>query len=210
MISIMAGFDQAGPEQAYDNFVKAKEVKEQHAMTDIRGEYVFLIDRSGSMSGSSIDMAKSSLTLFLKSLPKDSLFNVVSFGSSFTFLHSESVQTSKQSIETSYKQIQSFDADMGGTEIYDGLKRVFDQPLKAGYPRFVFLLTDGAVSNTEQVLRLIQSNNHKAQVFSIGIGSGCSAELITKAASYGRGKHEFVVDNQEIYEKVISSASLIT
>ena len=102
-------------------------------------------------------------------------------------------------------KIQRFGADMGGTEIYDGLKRVFDQPLKAGYPRFVFLLTDGAVSNTEQVLHLIQSNNNnKAQVFSIGIGSGCSAELITKAASNGRGKYEFVVNSQEIYEKVIS------
>ena len=204
MISIMADFDQAGPEEAYDNFVKAKEVKEQHAMTDIRGEYIFLIDRSGSMSGSRIDMAKTSLTLFLKSLPRDSLFNIVSFGSEFTFLHSESVQTSKQSIETSCGQIQCFTADMGGTEIYECLKRTFDQPLKTGYPRFVFLLTDGDVSNTTQVLQLIQSNSHKAQVFSIGIGSGCSAELITKAAHYGKGKHEFVVDNKEIYEKVIS------
>jgi len=62
-------------------------------------------------------------------------------------------------LEFATKQVERFEADMGGTEIYQGLKTVFDPPLKKGYPRFVFLLTDGDVSNTRQVLDLIKTNN---------------------------------------------------
>lgn len=76
--------------------------------------------------------------------------------------------------------------------------------LAKNYPRNVFLLTDGAVGNTNQVLNLIRTRSHKARVFTIGIGSGCSAELITKGAEFGKGKHEFVAENNDIMGKVIN------
>ena len=48
--------------------------------------FIFIVDRSGSMSGSSMRTTKDALTLFLKSLPADSLFEVISFGSDYTLL----------------------------------------------------------------------------------------------------------------------------
>ncbi|KAL4496552.1 hypothetical protein ABPG72_015913 [Tetrahymena utriculariae] len=60
-----------------------------------RSEFIFLLDRSGSMSGESISRACEALILFLRSLPNDSYFNVVSFGSSFDKLFPSSAQYSR-------------------------------------------------------------------------------------------------------------------
>ena len=42
--------------------------------------YVFIVDRSGSMSGPCIQLTKQALALFVKSLPADSRFDIISFG----------------------------------------------------------------------------------------------------------------------------------
>ena len=41
-------------------------------------------------------------------------------------------------------------------------------------------------------------------MYTIGIGSGCSKELITESAKAGKGKFEFISDNEDMTEKIIS------
>ena len=56
-----------------------------------KAEFVFIVDRSGSMDGDRIDAAKEALLLLLKSLPVGCSFNVVSFGSSHQLLFPEGI-----------------------------------------------------------------------------------------------------------------------
>ena len=117
-----------------------------------KAEFVFIVDRSGSMSGSRIDAAKEALLLLLKSLPVGCSFNVVSFGNEHSLLFSDGSRPySKESLDEALELQKSMKADMGGTEILDPLKAVFKKPPKPGMPRQVFLITDGEVGNTNQV-----------------------------------------------------------
>lgn len=51
------------------------------------------------MDGIRIDNAKRALEVFLRSLPEDSFFNVLSFGSSFKYLFQDSAKNTKENVE---------------------------------------------------------------------------------------------------------------
>jgi uncharacterized protein with von Willebrand factor type A (vWA) domain len=63
-----------------------------------KGEFIFILDRSGSMDGIRIQNAKAALEIFLRSLPEDSYFNVVSFGSNHKFLFEKSMKNSRDTL----------------------------------------------------------------------------------------------------------------
>ena len=67
----------------------------------------------------------------------------------------------------------------------------------------MFLLTDGGVSNTEGVLRLIKMNTKFCRVHSIGIGNGASFNLIKGSAENGKGKYILISDYENPAEKII-------
>ena len=128
-----------------------------------QGEYIFVVDRSGSM-GLNIKSARETLVLFLKSLPDGCYFNVIGFGSAFQKLFTKSEVYSDRTLDEACSHAKSMDADLGGTEILRPLQDVFSQPLIKGYPRQVFILTDGAVGNTQEVIGLVRRNAHKARL----------------------------------------------
>ncbi|XP_045212788.2 von Willebrand factor A domain-containing protein 5A-like isoform X2 [Mercenaria mercenaria] len=171
------------------------------------GEYIFVIDRSGSMGGDEIKNAKEALLLFLKSLPPGCYFNIVSFGSTHSSLFSNGSQEyTKENLGKAVKLQKKMDADMGGTEILSPLEDIFKRKLMQGHPRRVFVLTDGEVSNTHQVLGLVKTQSQKTstRVFSLGIGHGVSTALVKGIAKNGGGKAEFIVGGDRVQSKVVS------
>jgi len=88
------------------------------------GEFIFVLDRSGSMDGSSIKKAVEALTLFLQSIPAGSYFNIVSFGSNHSLMFKKSVSYSKETLTESLQKIKSFGGDMGGTNLLSPMKTV--------------------------------------------------------------------------------------
>lgn len=169
-------------------------------------EYVFIIDRSGSMRGTRIEKARRALVFFLKSLPYNSQFNVISFGGSYQKMFPQSVPYNTQNLNTAIQQINKFSANLGGTVILNPLNVAFSDPKPANYQRNVFLLTDGAVSNNQQVFNSIESNcaYNTARVFSIGIGNGCSELLVKRSAKLGNGMSVIISDDDNVEGKIIN------
>ena len=166
-------------------------------------ELIFVIDQSGSMGGAYIEAAKETLMLFLKSIPDGCHFNIVGFGSSYKFLFTTSASYDQAHLDQASDHTRAVRADMGGTELLQPLKEIFKMPSIKGLPKQVFVLTDGAVSNTMSVINEVKKNSHKARCFAVGIGSGASTALVKGIADAGRGSSEFVQSEEKMQGKVM-------
>lgn len=159
---------------------------------EVNTEIIFLVDQSGSMGGESIKEARKALKTCLEILPKTVLFNVIGFGSGFVSVFPQSKPSEKQYLTKALNYAKSMDATLGGTEILAPLEDIYSKPVRRATPRNIFLLTDGGVSNTEKVKQLVQNNSHNTRVFSFGIGSGVSQELVNGVARLGKGRAVFI------------------
>lgn len=173
-----------------------------------KGEFIFVLDRSGSMSSRSrIGMAKEAIILFLKSLPPQAFFNIISFGNQYKALYPENQPAIDQCVEDAISKVQRFEADMGGTNIDDALSFCYNMKKLPDTPRLVFLLTDGDVRNPKGTALIALKNNKHCRTFTIGLGSGASPYLVREVAKKGRGKYEFVENGENLAGKVISLLS---
>ncbi|XP_078102751.1 von Willebrand factor A domain-containing protein 5A-like isoform X2 [Sander vitreus] len=169
------------------------------------GEFVFLLDRSGSMAGSRIKSARDTLLLLLKSLPMGCYFNIYSFGSSYEHIFPKSVEYSQKTMEEALKKVEEMGADLGGTEILMPLKHIYSQPCIPSQPRQLFVFTDGEVDNTKEVINLVKRNSGSHRCFSFGIGEGASSALINGLAKEGGGHAQFITGTDRMEPKVMQS-----
>ena len=186
---------------------KAPEVEEYDMMESV-GEHIFILDCSGSMRGNRIKTAKEACILFLHSLPMDSKFNIIFFGNAFRSIFPTPLPYTEQHLQEAIIQVEKQEATMGGTEILPALVSIFSTAVDALYPRNIYLLTDGAVSNPEGVIEVIRKENHSSRTHTLGIGEGASGHLVMGAAHAGRGGYQFCADGEDIAPKVISSLSM--
>ena len=183
--------------------------KEQNISTYIdnfQGNFIFCIDRSGSMWGQRIEIAKQSLLYFLKSLPdNNSNFNVISFGSKYMPLYENCVVVNEENIEKAINQVYEFKADMGGTELKGALQYIESLAKNSGLRTRVFILTDGSLFDTNDCLNQVQKTISEMDIryYSLGIGNGCSEALIKGIALKGAGEFEFSKNELDMAEKVI-------
>ena len=78
-------------------------------------------------------------------------------------LFPESVPYNQENLDKAVAHANSLQADLGGTELYQPLEHIFNEPLISHLTRQIFVLTDGSVSNTQQVIQLVNNNSHKAR-----------------------------------------------
>ena len=178
--------------------------REEREGGEVSSEIIFVIDRSGSMRGEPIASARATLELLLRSLSPGCAFNVVGFGTNFKLLFPEgSKRYDTESLQKATEYASTMKADMSGTEMLAPLVEIFRLPNLSGMSRVVVVLTDGAVRNTEEVLRCVRDNRSKGRMFSIGIGSGVSSELVRGMAEAGGGRAVFVLEGERMQGKIL-------
>jgi Ca-activated chloride channel family protein len=166
-------------------------------------DITFLVDRSGSMEGSSILEVRNALQLCLRSMIPGCRFNIVGFGSRFESLFDESQSYDEASLAEASEHVAALQADLGGTEILPALQFVLEQREDRSRPRHIVVLTDGEVTNTDAVLSLAKKNAARARIFTFGIGAGASHHLVSGLARAGGGTAEYVYPGERIEPKVV-------
>ncbi|XP_059187472.1 von Willebrand factor A domain-containing protein 5A-like [Centropristis striata] len=169
------------------------------------GEFVFLLDRSGSMQGERMKSARDTLLLLLKSLPMGCYFNIISFGSRYEHIFPKSVEYSQQTMEEALKKVEEMEANLGGTEILRPLEHIYSQSCIPNQPRQLFVFTDGEVGNTKEVINQVKKNSGSHRCFSFGIGEGASSALINGLAKEGGGHAQFITGTDRMQPKVMQS-----
>lgn len=175
-----------------------KDIEEPHDT-----EYIFLVDRSGSMGGDKMTKTCEALELFLRSLPAEkSYFNVVSFGSNYKYLYPKCLEYNDSNLQNALAEIKSFRADMGGTELYNVINNLLNE--NTGRRRCYFLLTDGQVSDSDRIAKSITTLKKQGdRFFAMGVGSDAERNLIEQVSSAGHGRHYMVIDTDNLSNAVI-------
>ena len=167
-------------------------------------EVVFIVDRSGSMSNH-VAPLKSSLSVFLKSLPLGVNFNICSFGSHHSFLWPRSRPYSNQSFAEAQRYCDSMSADFGGTEILLPIMSTIENRFQ-DLNLEIMVLTDGQVWAMDEIFKYVESQTAKGdvRVFSLGIGREVSHALIDGIARVGRGFSQVVSHEREGMESKVA------
>lgn len=166
-------------------------------------EMIFVIDNSGSMGGESMREAKAGLLYALKTLRPQDHFNIIRFDDTMTQLFTHSVPATADQLALATRFATGLEAS-GGTEMVPALKAALADAGSSGGPaalRQVIFLTDGAVSNEQEMLATLGQDLGRSRVFFVGIGSAPNAYLMNRMATLGRGAYTNIGSAQEVAAK---------
>ncbi|XP_061588146.1 von Willebrand factor A domain-containing protein 5B1 [Cololabis saira] len=166
-------------------------------------ELLFLVDRSGSMSGTNIRRVKEAMALALKSLPSGTMLNIVGFGTTVKPLFTSSKLCTDVILMQAYEYVQRMRADMRGTNLAGALTWLYQQPMQRSYPRQVFIITDGSISNVAKVLELVRRNTCAGRCFGLGLGPRACKRLLQGIAKLTGGTTEFLDEEERLQPKLI-------
>ncbi len=188
--------EQQGDDQ-YALLMAMPPIGSDHSPTAMARETIFVIDTSGSMSGTSIEQAKAALLLALNRLTAQDRFNVIQFNSVTHVLFSQAQPVKPETLRKAVHYIEQLKAN-GGTEILPALKMALKGSAPASHLRQIIFLTDGQVGNEDELFEIIRTQLGTSRLFTIGIGSAPNSHFMRKAAEFGRGTFTHIGSTSEV------------
>ena len=196
------------PESGDDGYfmlLVSPEIKKQADQVP-KKNVVFVVDRSGSMSGQKIEQAKAALKFVLNNLREGDLFNIVVYDNVVESFRPEMQRYNDENRQAAIGFAAGIYAG-GSTNIDGALKTALLQLTDDTRPNYIVFLTDGlptaGVTNESQIVVNAKDNNKlRARVFSLGVGYDVNSRLLDKLARSCFGQSEYVRPNEDIEERV--------
>ena len=171
-------------------------------------EYIFVLDVSGSMYGYPLDTAKDLIRNLVTGLRDTDRFNLVLFSDDTYLLSTKSLTANSGNVQAAIDLIDEQEGG-GGTSMLPALQTAVSVPMKEDVARSVVIITDGYISNEDEIYDLINRNMDAASFFSFGIGCSVNDYLIKGIAQCGMGESFLVTDSEDAAESAQRFASYI-
>ena len=170
------------------------------------GLFIFLFDQTFAMQGNNLIYLKDSLKNLISILPKGSYYQLIGFHTFFTLYNKTPIEYNKENYLNSLKQISEMKAE-GLTNILEPLNEIY---LNGRYnhidlPRYIIMITDGQINNSEECLDLIEKNNNFFTLHAVGIGENLNQDFIRIAGYLGKGGYDFVFKIKDLEKVLINS-----
>ena len=172
--------------------------------------FIFVLDQSGSMEGRPLNLVKTSLKIFLHSLPENAYFQLIGFGSSFIKYNDSPIKYSPDNIKNLDNLIDNLSANMDGTYLLSPIEDILgcNNYINFKNSKNLFILTDGMVEEKEKTLDYIKLNKNDFIIHSIGYGKNFDRDFIETIGCLPECTYNFVTDVNEINAKIIGILEL--
>lgn len=162
-------------------------------------DVVFVLDRSGSMSGVKMVSAARACSILLAALGPRDRFAIEAFDDRLEWMPAPEgellVAATEGAVETGHRYLREVES-RGGTELDAAVAaalRVFaGREAAAGRAAVLVLLTDGQIGDEHRVLRRLQGELGDTRVFTVGIDTAVNEAFLTRLAALGGGTATFV------------------
>ncbi len=180
--------------------IKAKDKK------PIEKTVMFVVDRSGSMSGKKIEQARAAARFVLNNLREGDLFNIVAYDSRIEVFRPELERFSDETRKAALGFIEGIHAG-GATNIDGALGTALAQLQDSKRPNYVLFLTDGLPTTGEtNEMKIVENatkeNKVRARVFSFGVGYDVNSRLLEKLSREHFGQTDYVRPDEDIESSV--------
>lgn len=173
-----------------------------------RKTIVFVVDRSGSMTGKKFEQARSAMKFVLNNLREGDLFNIVAYDTNVESFRPELEKFNEETRKAAIGFVEGLYAG-GGTNINGALTTALSQLKDDSRPNYVVFLTDGlptvGMTNESQICQAAKASNKvRARILSFGVGYDVNSRLLDRISRDGFGLSEYVRPDEDIEAHVSS------
>ncbi len=154
---------------------------------------VFVLDRSGSMQGEPMKQARKAALACLATLTDKDRFGLVAFDSQIEIFEPKLVPATMDKRQQAQSFLERIEA-RGGTELAAGIEAAVK--MAGSDPADLFVLTDGQVSGTEDILKQVRGAGMRLHC--LGIGSASQDRFLKMLAREAGGTSRFVTPRERV------------
>jgi len=167
---------------------------------------LFVVDRSGSMSGKKIQQARGALKFVLNNLHQRDLFNIVAYDSEIETFRPALQRFNDENRKAALGFVEGIYAG-GSTNIDGALATALAQLKDEDRPGYVVFLTDGlptaGETNEMKIVAAAKKRNKvHGRIFTFGVGYDVNSRLLDRLVRDNFGQSEYVRPEQDIEEHV--------